>query len=830
MVELLAPVGSWEALVAAVESGAQAVYLGGKMFGARHYAPNFDEEEMRSAVRYAHLRGVAVHVTVNILIDTGELEELADYLRMLYDVGVDAIIVQDLAVARIAKEVVPHLALHGSTQMTVHNLAGVEFLASNGFSRVVLSREVSLEDIRHICKHSPVEIETFIHGALCVCYSGQCLMSSLIGGRSGNRGKCAQPCRLPYELVDANGQNVLAGKDAGEYLLSPKDLNTLELLPELIDAGVASFKIEGRMKRPEYVAVVVDTYRRAIDSVIAGQNYSAGEEEQRELAQVFNRDFTTAYLKKKLGRTMMSDRRPNNRGTRAGRVVEYDRSQQEALIQLDERLTMGDVLDVWVKVGGRVNVTVDKIILDGQAVEAAPAKSLVTINMPATVRSSDRIFKTFDVKLMERARAFFAKPEALPKKALYGTVRAAVGEPLKIMLTDEDGYSGEAVTNFIGQAARNRPLTEETIFKQVERLGNTMFSLQELTCDIQGEVMVPVSEINEARRKAIEALEQERLNVFQREPLAAAVKSVPSLYLPAQPSKKKIPILTVNVDRVAKVKAALAGGADHILFGGECYGHQGLTADDYRSAINLVREAGKKITFNTPRIIKEWQIAAFKAQLFLFDDLAPDAVAVNNLGTVELLRSHKFSLMADYGLNVFNKLSLDFWQSQGIEVVTLSPELSFSQIEKLARQKATAIECLVYGPLEMMVSEYCVIGSFLGGLGKEQCRQACLNGKYYLKDRMNALFPVETDQFCRMHVLNSKELSMLPHLPQFTFAGVDRVRLEAKTLAPDAIEKVTKLYRQVLDQGESHPAFLNGQIESLEPKEFTRGHYFRGVL
>ena len=266
-VELLAPAGNFEALKAAVEAGADAVYLAGSNFGARAYAGNFSPEELTKAVRFAHLRGVAVHVTVNTIVADSELDSLAEYLSFLNEVGVDAILVQDLGVAALAKRVAPKLILHASTQMTVHSLEGVQFLENMGFSRVVLAREMTLPEIEYICANSEAEIEIFMHGALCVCYSGQCLMSSMIGARSGNRGRCAQPCRLPYELIDENGTDLLEGK-AGTYLLSPKDLNTLELLPKLIAAGVDSLKIEGRMKRPEYVAVVVETYRAALDGFI----------------------------------------------------------------------------------------------------------------------------------------------------------------------------------------------------------------------------------------------------------------------------------------------------------------------------------------------------------------------------------------------------------------------------------------------------------------------------------------------------------------------------------------------------------------------------------
>lgn len=277
-IELLAPAGSWEALEAAVNAGADAVYMGGKAFGARAYASNFDREEMAKAVYFAHMHRVRLYITVNTLVDDSELEELADYLLFLNNVGVDGIIVQDLGVIRLARRIVPQLPLHASTQMTITNSGGVEFATGAGMERSVLARELSLKEIEAACAKG-ADIEAFIHGALCVCYSGQCLMSSLIGGRSGNRGRCAQPCRLPYHLLNGKGEDMLAGRDAGQYLLSPKDMNTLSVLPQLIDAGVMSYKIEGRMKRPEYVAVVVDAYRRAIDSCLAG-DYHVPEEDR----------------------------------------------------------------------------------------------------------------------------------------------------------------------------------------------------------------------------------------------------------------------------------------------------------------------------------------------------------------------------------------------------------------------------------------------------------------------------------------------------------------------------------------------------------------------
>lgn len=832
MIELLAPVGSREALTAAIEGGADAVYLGGKMFGARHYAPNFSDEELADAVRDAHLKGISVYITVNTLPDTSELPALTAYLRHLYEIGVDAIIVQDVGVAKIARQVVPNLAMHASTQMTIHNLEGALLLAEHGFTRAVLARELSLEEIKYLCDHAPIEIEVFIHGALCVAYSGQCLMSSMIGGRSGNRGKCAQPCRLPYELVNEQGENLLVDRDAGEYLLSPRDMNTLELLPELLAAGVASFKIEGRMKRPEYVAVVTDTYRRAIDAYVADKSdYKVSPQDQKDLAQIFNRGFTTGYLKGRHGREMMSDRRPNNRGVRMGRVIAYFHETKSASIKLDEPLCVGDIVEFWVKVGGRVSADVTYIKHGGKEIQQAPAGAEVVIPVPQPVRVSDRLFKVFDARLMERARSFFEKPELLKRIPVDMIVEAATGRPLAITVTDVDGNAGKAETAFIGEQAIKRPLNEETIRKQVERLGNTVFSLRELHCHIDGQVMVPVSEINEARRQAIEQLEEARLARYKRPPLPAATHKISDI-LPAKEERKqgKKLLLAVNVDTVAKVKSALDKGADYILFGGETYDHHQIKAEEFRQVLELCRQQGKKVVFNTPRIAKQWQMAAVEAELTLFEELRPDGISVANLGLLYLAKSRtSLPLYGDFPLNVYNAAALDFYQQEGLKSITLSPELNFSQVEELAEFGKLEKECIIHGYLPLMISEYCAMGSFLGDLHKGDCKQACLKGTHWFKDRKGERFPLVGDQYCRMHVLNAKEMSMLPHVFRFGRSGIARIRIEGKTETSARLGETVALYRNILDAGADWSRYEK-RIMEYEHEDITRGHYFRGVL
>lgn len=827
MVELLAPAGSRKALVAAVENGANAIYLAGNAFGARAYASNFDREALREAIHFAHLRKVAIHVTVNTIVADEEMGPLRDYLRFLYEAGADAVLVQDLGVARVAHETVPDLPLHASTQMSVSSLEGVRALAELGFTRVVLARELSLKEIRHICAHAPVEIETFMHGALCVCYSGQCLMSSMIGGRSGNRGRCAQPCRLPYTLVDEKGQDVLGDK-AGSYLLSPRDLSTIDVIPDLIEAGVSSLKIEGRMKRPEYVATVVRTYREAIDTYYAGKGYAVTQEERDDLAQIFNRDFTTAYLEGRPGKAMMSDRRPNNRGLLIGRVTAYDWDARIVTVKLSGCLGLGDQVDFWVKVGGRVTATISALTdAKGRAVEEGQAGDTVSFAIPSAVRDHDRVFKVYDARLMERAKETYASGAPVRRIPVAIAVRAAVGEPLTVTLCDAEGHRGEGRTDFIGEPARKRPLSEEIIRKQVSRLGTSVYEMKSLHCDIAGEVMVPMSELNEARRKAVEALDALRLKEIEAREHRPEPKFTDRI---ARPTPKKAHFL-VAVDTLGKAEAALSAGADGILFGGESYEHRVIAPEEYERAWQMAREAGARIDFNTPRIVHDGQQKHVERLLAAFAAFPPDAIHVHNIAMLALVRRlTDFAIHADYSLISYNKQTLAFLKDYGVAGATLSPELTAKEIRQLAKESPLPLTCIVHGRLELMVSNYCVTGSFLGGCGEGPCTQPCTRGHFALKDRKDALFPLAMDQFCHMHVLNSKVLSMMPHAMKFRAAGIETMQIEAKAMGEKEIAAIVKAYRKAMAFPEEPAEAQLSWIHEQEGKDITRGHYFRGVL
>ena len=509
--ELLAPAGSWEAMKAAVANGADAVYIGGKAFSARESAANFDRQELARAVEYAHIRGARVYVTVNTLLADQEIYEAITLLHYLQQIGADGAIIQDLGLLRLASRLLPELPLHASTQMTVHNLPTARMLQELGVQRIVLARELSLEAIREINGLEGIETEVFVHGALCICYSGQCLMSSLIGGRSGNRGRCAQPCRLQYSLVDRRRRPIAQATAAGEYLLSPRDLNLSQRLPEMCQAGITALKIEGRMKRPEYVATVVRVYRELLDRIAAGEEYRVTEEETRDLTQIFNRDFTEGYLPGRPGKDLMSWKRPNNRGIYSGRVKRFDKSRGMAEFFLEQPLETGDGIEVWITKGGRTAGKVGRIIKGRTQVDRAEVGDTVYLDVPGRVFPGDRMFKTHDSRLIRRARETFASSREVKKIPLVFEVTAGIGSPLTIAVTDPLGNKAGCTTDSLGQQARTSPLTQDILEKQLGRLGNTPYAIAELRCDLEEGVMIPVAEINQCRREALEKMDALRL-------------------------------------------------------------------------------------------------------------------------------------------------------------------------------------------------------------------------------------------------------------------------------------------------------------------------------
>ena len=844
--ELLAPAGSFEAFKAAVENGADAVYLGGKSFSARASAANFDIEELQKAVRYAHERQAKVYVTVNILIADQEFQELLNYLYTLHEIGVDAVILQDVGVAELIHTILPEMETHASTQMTVNTSWGVHHLESLGFRRVVLARETSAAEMKAIAEQTSLDLEVFVHGALCIGYSGQCLMSSFIGGRSGNRGTCAQPCRMTYQLVNDKKENLLIQKSTGEHLLSPRDLNLAEELTKLKQVGVYSLKVEGRMKRPEYVATVIRLYRQAIDrsGVLDRQEGSAVAPlltpgEHQELLQVFNRDFTSGYFKENLGAELMSYSRPNNRGTRLGRVTRLEAGRLS--LKLEAALHPGDGIEFWTG-RGREGVTVGLIWKDQIVITEGLPGETVQIEFSGVAQAGDRVFKTNDALLMEKARQSFQEGREQRKSPLALRLSGHEGEKLCLEVTGNE-HSVTIYSTNPAQKALKRPLTWEYAFQQFGRLGTTPFWLDKLELEIDEGIMLPVSDLNEMRRLAVEELLQDKpKQTVDRQAYRQRVERWKDRQgeerADLQTIKSMIPQISVAVSDPETLQAAIQAGAKRVLIGGEHWrSRRGFSLEEIRSSFERCRKLGIDCVWRLPRILNQSQSEHLLADLEKATGWAEKPkLMVANLGELEILKAvdSDWAFEVDYSLNVFNEASLAYFIRQGAQAVTLSPELHHEQLGPLA--KWPGVELLVFGDLEMMVSEYCPVGATLGGKKGDHCAGTCVKEPHYLRDRMRYDFPVETDQECRMHLFNVKILNLFEELAQIRRMGISSVRLQLTRQTPGQVRQIVRLFSEAWDtlHDGKRATWMSdegmNELTSLFPEGFTKGHFFRGVL
>ena len=809
IMELLAPAGTMENFMAALESGADAIYLGGKVFNARAHAANFGIDELREAVRLAHILDVSVYVTVNILIGDTELKDLEQYIKDLDSIGVDAIIVQDLAVAEIAKRVAPNIHLHGSTQMTAATLDAVRFYESLGFTRVVLARELSLKEIQHICKHCKAEIEVFVHGALCVCYSGQCLMSSFIGGRSGNRGACAQPCRLPYELLDSKGESVLPKHEA--YLLSPKDLNYSEHMNELVAAGVTSFKVEGRMKKVSYVRQVIGAYREILDEA------SIHENQRKALASGFNRGFSTAYLEDTVGRQMMTVVAPNHQGKPIG---ESYTKKGEVYLSLTEPIEQDSLVKVLQSNGSVTYYTVDDewtcvsdTLYKGRPAEGLAVGQLYLASTPKNTKSRG---------LQEFTRKY--------DMSVYLSV-GSNGETNYTELTAilDSGLSVTVTNEYVPAIANKVPTSLEKVTEQLGRLGNTLFRISYVDIP-DGPYMWPASVLNALRRDAVTALETALITHHVESWQALQVTGDVDYDFKAQHelSYDTCPMISARVDEIEGVKAAISGGAQKIVFGGDRLSRTPYALSVYDEVARLCAQSDVLCTFATPRVVKDDEVEAYTHTLEAIVQAHPDSISIHVPQALLWLRELGYTgaIEADTGLNIFNTPTLHFWEQLHISCVNPSQELTLKQITELAKHSHVPIETMIHGYTEMMISEYCAIASFVGTGSKVNCPMPCVKESYSLKDRKGEIFPIRTDPYCRMHIMNSHEMDMRAYVPMLLQKGISILRVDGRHMKPSYVKDIVSQYVGIATGTmEAPPKKIDSQGESI-----TRGHYFRGIL
>ena len=709
-VELLAPAGSMEALIAAVQNGADAVYLGGMMFGARAFANNFTNEEMVSALQYAHSYGVKVYVTMNTLLFEEEMEEAFAYARFLYEHGVDALIIQDLGLFDLLHQSFPDLELHASTQMHIHNEAGITMMRDAGMKRIVLPRETTIEEIRRYASLG-VDLEVFVQGALCVSYSGQCLMSAKKLGRSGNRGACAQMCRMKYRLAKQNGEKFTYLDQAGEYLLSPKDLHTLHRIPELIEAGITSFKIEGRMKRSEYVAVMVSWYRKAIDAYRKKEAFD-GKKAVEEMKKIFHRGFSEGYLFSQSGRALMNPYRPNHMGIEVGRVLL--KKGNRVRIQLCAPLRQYDGIRFLCE-GEDVGCKVNKLYRNQRLVKEANQGETVEMEIHAYLSKGVKVVKTSDYNQSEEIRHTYE----IQQRKIPVTMKLYLHkeEKPRLNVSDEQGHQCEIIGDHCAKQANKTPLTIERASEQLAKCGDTIFSLKQAICDMDEDVTIPIKELNELRRKALKELYTKRIAI------------APRSYSDYHRHISLTPIhgIYVSVATQAQYEAAIHMGLTHI------YAESPL----YRNC--LVQ--GHKIGYSGKRIMKE----AYPDTQILFCE---------NSGITHA------EAIAEHFVNVTNSYAAAFLFSYGVKGIVLSTECTSFQRQELIRvfhQRygvAGSFLSYGYGREELMVMEYCPINTCLFAQGKGACQLCKKENAYVLEDLHHRRYPLYGDEDCRMHIMD----------------------------------------------------------------------------
>ncbi len=785
-IELLAPAGNWECARAAVENGADAIYFGLDVgFNARARAANFHVAELSQLLNYLHRQQVRGYVTLNTLVFTDELPRLEENVRRLADAGVDAVLVQDLGVARLLRELCPELIVHASTQMTLTNSAAIEMAREVGVRRVVLARELSIREIREIRASTTMPLEVFVHGALCVAYSGQCLTSESFGGRSANRGQCAQACRLPYDLL-CDGEP----RELGDvkYLLSPQDLAAHDLIPQLLDAGVGSLKIEGRLKTPEYVANVCQQYRAAIDDAMAGRARTLTSDQRRELELSFSRGFSPGWLEGCDHKQLVPGLSSTKRGVELGRL---EAVRGEALMaELAAPLATGDGIVIegdrfaGTEVGGRVyelfqdGVRVDSVE-GGRTIIALQRGALVDKQIP----SGAKIFKTDDPQLTKRLRRSFESADPQKRVSIEIHIDVAVGTPLRIVAIvpavaspdhlDEQPVQVELFSEHVAEVARKHCINEATLHEQFSRLGGSVYRLSALTCSIQGEPMVPLSVLGKMRRELIERLDAARSTA----PIPCANGPIATRMIAEAQRADETPANVPLGEPVLRVLCRSLQQLQQVLQ----LGIRAVIADfhdlrEYRRAVELAREAGATIELATLRIHKPGEDGLFTA----IAKRSADGWLVRNLAAIKFCRQAGIPFACDFSLNVTNPLTAEQLRGWGASRVTASYDLNRDQLLELARATpARWLEVVVHQHMPMFHMEHCVFCSVLSpGKNKSDCGRPCDRHDVKLVDRVGEPHVLHADIGCRNTLYNAVAQSGAEAVEPLIESGIRQFRIE----------------------------------------------------
>ena len=801
--ELLAPAGDRDCIRAAIENGADAVYFGlDTGFNARARAKNFSPEELPELMVLLHRRGLNGYVTVNTLVFSSELETLEQHIRQIAAAGVDAVLVQDLGVVRLIREICPDLPIHASTQMTLTSAECIAAVQSLGIERVVLARELSIGEIRKIRKKTSMPLEVFVHGALCVAYSGQCLTSESLGGRSANRGQCAQACRLPYDLV-CDGKDVdLADQ---KYLLSPQDLAAYALIPELIEAGVCSFKIEGRLKTPEYVANITRHYRQAIDSAMAGKPVQFTPRQVEEMELSFSRGFSPGWLKGCDHKMLVPAVSSSKRGVLLGTVREVRKGR--VLVELASSVKRGDGVSFDCErpeddlQGGRVY----QVFQNGRDLTEPVSKGVVELAFAhgglnfEEIWPGQQVWKTDDPELTSRLRKTFTGNEPLRKLKLDITARAAVDEPLTLEVAIvEQGIRLSLSTPEPLAKARQHSLTEEVLTEQLGRLGGTPYELHSLTATITGEPMVPFSVLGKLRHAMVEKLDavlaapSERQ--IEQESVLPRLRSAGNKTAGSSTQESSSPQIHVLCRSLPQLKEVLNLGVSS------------LYADfqdirEYRPAAAAAKEHGAKLFLATPRIQKPDEVGIFRALM----KHGADGILVRNLAGLAFYAERQVPIVADFSLNCTSELTARFLRERGAARITPSYDLNREQLLDLVSGVAAAgmdlacLEVVVHQHMPMFHMEHCVFCSVLSpGTNKTNCGRPCDTHDVKLRDRLQIEHPLKADVGCRNTLFNAVPQSGAEIVPNLLAHGVKHYRLELLDELGSELRQILDLYQQLL--------------------------------
>ena len=839
--ELLAPAGDQDCIRAAIENGADAVYFGlDSGFNARARAKNFSLAELPAIMAELHRRGLAGYVTLNTLIFPSELPEVERHVREVAAAGVDAVLVQDLGLVHLIRGICPDLAIHASTQMTMTSSQCIAAAAELGVSRVVLARECSVKEIRRIRRETAMPLEVFVHGALCVAYSGQCLTSESLGGRSANRGQCAQACRLPYDLV-CDGRDVDLGEQ--KYLLSPQDLAAYELVPELIDAGVSSFKIEGRLKTPEYVANIVRHYRRAIDEALAGRSAQFMPRDVEEMELSFSRGFSHGWLDGcdhkalvpglnsskrgvllghvegvRKGRVTVrlssptfhvGQARPQRTASAANTVGNGESSVVQAHMECGPTVKRGDGVSfdcgrpVDDEQGGRVY----EVFIDGRSVAGTDGTRSVpaTIELAfghgaidfAQIRPGMRVWKTDDPELTSRLRKSFAGTTPQRRMPVDLSIRAEAGRPLVVEAATESGTGCTVESSQPCEEAHKYPLTADVLREQFGRLGGTPLVLRNLTAEIVGRPMLPLSVLGQMRHELVSRLvslaESPPPRRIAAEPVLARMRAS----TPLSPRGRGVggegelrqPILHVLVRSLAQLEDVLAAGVKSVYADFQ-------DIRKYRRAVEVGHEHSADIFLATPRIQKPEEMGIFYA----LAKHGADGILVRSLSGLRFYRERGVRTVADFSLNVANDLTARYIREHGCERITASYDLNREQLLDLVSAVPPHwLEIVVHQHMPMFHMEHCVFCSVLSpGTNKTNCGRPCDTHEVKLRDRLGVEHPLAADVGCRNTLFNAVPQSGAEVVPQLTAAGVRHFRIELLDASGPAVREVLQLYRRLL--------------------------------